>query len=643
MLRLLASLRRAMAQRRELLASAGVAAVSELDPTATEAPPTIVVLLDGYAQFAAAYDRVAYGEPVQTIQQLAAEGRPLGLHLVLTADRRADVPGALAGVVTKRLALRMADHDESVALGVPRSAAGAPLPPGRGFTREGLEVQLATVDVETLAPRLAERHPGLKAPRIRALPAQVAAERLPAPAAPLTAVAGLGSDALSPVVVDMREDHFLVAGAMRRGRSTALATLTASLRRGAPELECHLLAPRRSPLTATNGWASQAADPQACSKLADELLALTERPPGAPPVLVVVDDGTELAELPALETLVRRGRDAGVRVLAAVETHGAQRAYGGWIRELRNARRGLLLAPDPEADGELLGVRLPRTRARAAGPRPRLPRRRRRGRADPGRGARRLAQVALADEPGPERALHELGALGVLRQALETELREQHPQMGLDAVERQVQLVGDLLVGRGPGERWAVLVGAAERDQDAQLRVREATDLGEVVALGRGAEAARARVAEHEDRAAAADRLAVAQPPAALHALLTDERPVRGEAVVEQDPLAGGALDHRVQAGDAAVPPERHVVLGTAPDRQPLHRLVELEDALGAVLVAVDEEREAAALGLQPRLQLGGGGGVGGEGRLAQGAPVVAVSILAATLPARPRPRNHPS
>jgi S-DNA-T family DNA segregation ATPase FtsK/SpoIIIE len=362
-LRLLGSLRRAMAQRRDMLASVGVAAVSELDPSAaaSEAPPRIVVLLDGYAQFAAAFDRVAFGEPVQTVQQIASEGRPLGLHLVVTADRRADVPGALAGVVTSRLVLRMADQDDFAAFGVPRSALGAPLPPGRGFTREGLEVQVATVDIEALAPRLAERHPGLRAPRIRALPAQVSAERLPAAPAPLMAVAGLGGEALTPLVVDLREDHFLVSGAVRSGRSTALAALTASLRRGTPGLECHLLAPRRSPLTAEAGWSSLARDPQECRTLADRLVALTERPPAAPPVLVVVDDGTELSELTALETLVRRGRDAGVRVLAAVETHAAQRAFGGWIRELRNAQRGLLLAPDLDADGELLGVRLPRT------------------------------------------------------------------------------------------------------------------------------------------------------------------------------------------------------------------------------------------------------------------------------------------
>jgi S-DNA-T family DNA segregation ATPase FtsK/SpoIIIE len=57
---------------------------------------------------------------------------------------------------------------------------------------------------------------------------------------------------------------------------------------------------------------------------------------------------------------VRRGRDRDVRVVAAVERQAAQRAFGGWIRELRKEEHGLLLSPDPDVDGELLAVRLPR-------------------------------------------------------------------------------------------------------------------------------------------------------------------------------------------------------------------------------------------------------------------------------------------
>ena len=208
--------------------------------------------------------------------------------------------------------------------------------------------------------------PRRAAPAVGTLPERVARTDLPAPAR-LGAVLGIGSDALAPVAVDLAADHFLVAGPLRSGRSTALLTSAASLRAGTPGLELHLLAPRRSELPGALAWTSVAEGGEACRAAAERLLALLDRPAGAPPALIVVDDGGELGEPAALETLVRRGRDVEVRVLAAAETQAAQRAYGGWLRELRNARRALLLQADPDTDGELVGVKLPRD----GGPAPR--------------------------------------------------------------------------------------------------------------------------------------------------------------------------------------------------------------------------------------------------------------------------------
>ena len=47
-------------------------------------------------------------------------------------------------------------------------------------------------------------------------------------------------------------------------------------------------------------------------------------------------------------------------MLAAAERVGAQRAFGGWLRELRKDEHGLLLDPDTDTDGDILGARLPR-------------------------------------------------------------------------------------------------------------------------------------------------------------------------------------------------------------------------------------------------------------------------------------------
>jgi S-DNA-T family DNA segregation ATPase FtsK/SpoIIIE len=57
---------------------------------------------------------------------------------------------------------------------------------------------------------------------------------------------------------------------------------------------------------------------------------------------------------------VRRGRDGSLRVVAAAERQAAQRAFSGWLRELRKDEHGLLLDPDIDVDGDILGTRLPR-------------------------------------------------------------------------------------------------------------------------------------------------------------------------------------------------------------------------------------------------------------------------------------------
>jgi hypothetical protein len=60
-----------------------------------------------------------------------------------------------------------------------------------------------------------------------------------------------------------------------------------------------------------------------------------------------------------------------------------------------------------------------------------------------------------------------------------------------------------------------------------------------------------------------------------------------------------------VQARDLRVPGQAELVAAAAPDAHALQR-GEVEQALGAVAVAEDEERAAAALGLDALAQLGG-------------------------------------
>lgn len=344
----------------------------------------IVILLDSYRGFVSAIDKIDLGEHVEAFSHLVADGPAVGIHFVLTADRRGEVPGAISSQVPSRLVLRMADEDEYRNAGVPADAyRGTTLPPGRGFLDAGVEVQCAVLGVDGTAESqllalqetgaaLGRSAGGVEVPGVRLLPGRVDASELPPPGRALIAVVGLADDGLEPAELDLGECGQLVIGPPHSGRSTALGVAASSLSQcdRAPRLV--LLAPRRTLLIGLPIWNEVAVGTDECARVASALAAGLAGPPADGRVtVVVIDDGDEIVEAAAdgaLEIVARRGRDRGVRVLAAVETRAAHRAYAGWVAELRKSRQGILLQPDLDVDGDLLGTRLPRRGGRAFPP-----------------------------------------------------------------------------------------------------------------------------------------------------------------------------------------------------------------------------------------------------------------------------------
>jgi S-DNA-T family DNA segregation ATPase FtsK/SpoIIIE len=383
--RLFSLLDRWIAQRKQLFAKTGAGTLAELQRSGGDAAgtPRVVVLLDSYGGFSSVFEKIDYGARLESFPQLVSEGRPLGIHFVITADRRNAMPLAMTSTVQAKIVLRLADVDDYGVLGLDnRIARAASLPPGRGFQTDTLEVQCALVGGDPAGDAQADAVAGVgadlrqkwgdgAAPRIGTLPSEVAAAPLLALATPLRPILGIGERELGPVAVDLSEGHFLVTGPNRSGKSTALAALAQGLRAADADLEMHLLVPRRSPLTSLDIWTSVARGGEAIDELVTELKdRVEERESGEPPMVIVLDDGSELAESMAdsgIESIIRRGRDVDVWVVAASEIAAAHRSYGGWLPELRKERQGLLLQPDPDIDGDLLGVRLPKARTSLPG------------------------------------------------------------------------------------------------------------------------------------------------------------------------------------------------------------------------------------------------------------------------------------
>jgi DNA segregation ATPase FtsK/SpoIIIE, S-DNA-T family len=331
----------------------------------------VVLLLDDIGSFAHHYDKPGLDSPFQLFERLLAGGRAAGVHIMLTASRRGALPSALAAHVAQRLVLRMASEEELLSLGLDaKTVRGAKLPPGRGFTPDSHEFQIAVPVSDGVAQPLVDAMdtvPGERqawAPPIESLPTHVGRETITAEASLNCLPVGLADADLNPANIDLSELHMLVVGPYRSGRSTALETICLAIDRTQSDAELHLLAPRRSSLRDTDLWTSVARTHEQCEQSVERLLGQLEAGDFEKrPIFLVIDDAGELSDMKIvglLERLVRVARDSSMRVIAAIEVGSARGIGVGWIREIRREGHGLLLQPDLAADGDLLAARLPR-------------------------------------------------------------------------------------------------------------------------------------------------------------------------------------------------------------------------------------------------------------------------------------------
>ena len=248
-------------------------------------------------------------------------------------------------------------------------ARDANLGPGRGFIQGNTEVQVAV---------LRSADPDIELAKLREVVAEAAARWTPTapelgrmpPAVDLADLTdqpagwrlpfAIGDNQVLPVALDLSEGHALVSGPPRSGRSTVLATLAEVSQRLASGPAVVLFTGRSSPALSAVRWdvgpvdAGDSAALIAGVKAVDDLLAAGRS------VLCLCDDADSYPESAsaALEELSKRWRDQPIRFVSAADNRWAQRAYSGLVPELKKAKQGVLLMPDLDLDGDLLGVRL---------------------------------------------------------------------------------------------------------------------------------------------------------------------------------------------------------------------------------------------------------------------------------------------
>jgi DNA segregation ATPase FtsK/SpoIIIE, S-DNA-T family len=366
--------------------------------------PLSLLLIDGWEGYVAASDDVDSGRGVALVLSLLRSGSAAGLTVALAGDRGCLAP-RIAGAVATRYLLRLADRSDYGLAGLAARQVPGRMEPGRAVRAgDGIEVQLASLGADrdalpAILHRIADRWADSTARSrshdddsdddstddidtggatnndsgedaiadtdpiaVRALPAQV--RRPTSDDAPHRVTGGrglylgLGGDAAEPVLLDLLAGagRLLVAGPPRSGRTTVLLSLLQQAgERGVPVL---VAAPTRSPLHEAgrrlDGTVSCRPD---------------ETPSGAdwpdhPRSLLLIDDVDAFVDTAAEAALLELIRHAprGVAVVGAGRTDELVLSYRGLGYELRRARCALLLQPGP-GDGELVGLRLPFTRA----------------------------------------------------------------------------------------------------------------------------------------------------------------------------------------------------------------------------------------------------------------------------------------
>ncbi|GLY92654.1 type VII secretion protein EccCa [Actinoallomurus iriomotensis] len=414
--RVLAEVNRLIAVRERMFQELGIQSAADFRRRRDdgELPPgvraaDVVLVVDNWGALQAELE-----DATLVATDIATRGLGVGVHLILTANRWAEIRLALRDSIPGRLELRMNDPAESEINRQETRRLGR-VPAGRGLMPPGLpfHVALPRMDGADGLDGLAEAQhevidaitgswEGPSVPRLKVLPERISVKELEEILADTSVVGnpwedaggglsptevpiGLAQSDLRPVGLDLSQGqpHFLVFGDSGSGRTSFLrAWMRGVGRRHSPwDVRFIVVDYRRSLLDVLPApyIGAHAGNPElAATFVAQVAEKLKERmpPPGltidrlrerdwweGPEFYLVVDDydlvanGPDRGPLAPLASFVTQGEELGFHVMLARRVSGAARSLMsdpmvGRLREF--GADGLILSGDPR-EGVLLG------------------------------------------------------------------------------------------------------------------------------------------------------------------------------------------------------------------------------------------------------------------------------------------------
>ena len=360
----------------------------------------VFLVVDGWANFRAEFEDLE-----QRVTGIAGQGLSFGVHVVVGANRWAEIRAALKDTLGTRVELRLGDPSESeidrrVAAAVPGSR------PGRGLTQQRLHFLAAlpridgsseTGDLAVAYADLVEKvrtaWTGAPAPRVRMLPASVPygevvdlVAQLPGADGSRRIPIGLNEDALAPVLLDFDLDpHFIVFADAESGKTNFLKVVARGImsRYSSDQARILLVDYRRTMLgyVPQDYLAGYAPAGPALQAFIDDLRPVLQgRLPGpevtpnqlrdrswwsGPEIFVIVDDYDMVASpsgnpIAGLAEFLPQAKDVGLHLVLCRRTGGAARAlFEPVVQRIRELGSPGLIGSGSRDEGVLLGTTRP--------------------------------------------------------------------------------------------------------------------------------------------------------------------------------------------------------------------------------------------------------------------------------------------
>jgi len=329
------------------------------------AGPRMVVLIDNLAGMRSEFDDIEGLELMDALTRVYADGREVGIYFAASADRLGTAPGAWLAVTTQKWLFRLPDPYDYVSAGLSRRDVPPSIAGRAAMAPSALQIQVGqpTPSVAAVVCDVAARWPATAsgARPIALLPADVefgslgVTSRLSSE--PWRIPIGVRESDLGVAELVLYEgEHALVAGPARSGMSTALRTVAASLRTGQGGRDLHIAATggRRSPLRDCPHVDRYARAGDESTDLLASLRTLTG------PVVVMIDDAEDFADADGAIAGLLSTAHPDLHVIAAGRADSLRTLYGHWTKTIARSKTGVLLRPNVDFDGELLGATLPR-------------------------------------------------------------------------------------------------------------------------------------------------------------------------------------------------------------------------------------------------------------------------------------------